>query len=44
MIFTKPGFMLTISVPRHRELAAGTLQRVLRDAGPSVDEFIALIN
>jgi predicted RNA binding protein YcfA (HicA-like mRNA interferase family) len=30
-------------VPLHRELASGTLRSVLRQAGLSVDEFVALL-
>lgn len=29
----------TVIVPRHREVAAGTLQSILRQAGLSADEF-----
>lgn len=31
-------------IPRHRELALGTLRGVLRQAGVSVEEFAAAIN
>jgi predicted RNA binding protein YcfA (HicA-like mRNA interferase family) len=30
-------------VPMHRELAAGTLRSVLRQAGIAVDEFVSLL-
>lgn len=33
----------TVIVPRHRELARGTLRSILRQAGLSVDEFIELL-
>lgn len=31
-------------VPNHKELAPGTLRRIIRDAGLTVDEFIELLN
>ncbi len=34
--------MRTAIVPRHRELATGTLRSILRQANLSVDEFEAL--
>jgi predicted RNA binding protein YcfA (HicA-like mRNA interferase family) len=33
----------TVIVPRHRELARGTLRSILRQAGLSVDEFVLLL-
>jgi predicted RNA binding protein YcfA (HicA-like mRNA interferase family) len=33
----------TVIVPLHRELARGTLRSILRQAGLSVDEFLALL-
>jgi predicted RNA binding protein YcfA (HicA-like mRNA interferase family) len=33
----------TAIVPLHRELAPGTLRSVLRQAGLSVDDFVALL-
>jgi predicted RNA binding protein YcfA (HicA-like mRNA interferase family) len=33
----------TVIVPRHRELARGTLRSILRQAGLSVDEFVSLL-
>jgi predicted RNA binding protein YcfA (HicA-like mRNA interferase family) len=32
-----------VVVPERRELPTGTLRRILRDAGLTVDEFIALL-
>lgn len=31
-----------LSVPRHRELDRGTLRKLIRQAGLTVEEFIAL--
>ena len=33
----------TVIVPRHRELARGTLRSILRQAGLSVEEFVRLL-
>lgn len=32
-----------LSVPNHREIAKGTLRRLIRDAGLTVEELIALL-
>lgn len=32
-----------ITVPMHREVAKGTLRSIIRDAGLSVDEFVAAL-
>jgi predicted RNA binding protein YcfA (HicA-like mRNA interferase family) len=40
MVLTKEGSIATISIPRHRELPAGTLRRIIRDAEMSVEEFV----
>ncbi len=32
-----------VTVPRHRELKPGTLRSILRQAGISVDEFVAAL-
>ncbi|MCC7433713.1 MAG: type II toxin-antitoxin system HicA family toxin [Methanoregulaceae archaeon] len=39
-IFTSDDSHLTISVPVRRELPAGTLRRIIRDAGVDVDTFV----
>ncbi len=31
-----------VTVPDHRELKAGTLRAILRDAGLTIDEFVGL--
>ena len=36
-----PGAALTI--PNHNPLAVGTLRSIIRDAGLTVDEFLALL-
>ena len=44
MILVKPGFAVNLSVPDHRELDRGLLRGLIRDAGMTVDEFIALLD
>lgn len=41
MILTKAGSIVSLSVPDHKELAPGTLRKLIRLAGVSVDEFCA---
>lgn len=42
LILIMQGHIASLSVPQHRELAPGTLRALIRSAGMSVDEFIAL--
>jgi predicted RNA binding protein YcfA (HicA-like mRNA interferase family) len=42
MVLVKPGFMATLSVPDHREIAKGTLRSLIRSSGLTVEEFTAL--
>jgi hypothetical protein len=41
MILTKAGSIVSLSIPDHRELAPGTLRKLIRLAGLVVDEFRA---
>ena len=43
MILLKPGSIASLSVPDHRELAPGTLRALIRSAGLSVEQFVALL-
>lgn len=43
MILIKPGVAANLSIPDHRELDRGLLRGLIRDAGLSVDEFVALL-
>ena len=43
IILTKPGSIYTLSVPNHKELARGTLRKLLRMANVSVEEFISTL-
>ena len=40
MILTKPGSMVTLSVPDHREVARGTLRSLILLAGSTAEEFL----
>ena len=39
MILTKAGSVASLSIPDHRELAPGTLRKLVRAAGITVEEF-----
>lgn len=43
IIMTKPGKIVTLSVPNHREVARGTLRSLLRSANLTIEEFIKVI-
>jgi predicted RNA binding protein YcfA (HicA-like mRNA interferase family) len=43
-ILVREGSAVTLSVPDHREVARGTLRSLIRQAGGTVDEFLAALN
>ena len=43
MILSKAGVDGNLCVPDHSELDRGTLRHLIRSAGISVDEFVALL-
>lgn len=43
MILSRVGVGANLSVPDHSELDRGTLRHLIRAAGLSVDEFVALL-
>ncbi|HEO66056.1 MAG TPA: type II toxin-antitoxin system HicA family toxin [Spirochaetes bacterium] len=43
LVMTKPGVKANLSVPQHKELSVGTLRRLIRYSGLTVDEFITLL-
>jgi predicted RNA binding protein YcfA (HicA-like mRNA interferase family) len=43
VILLKSGMNVSLSVPLHRELAPGTLRSLIRLAGLSAEEFLALL-
>jgi predicted RNA binding protein YcfA (HicA-like mRNA interferase family) len=42
VMMTKEGIRANLSVPQHKELSVGTLRKLIRVAGLSVDEFLEL--
>jgi len=42
LVMIKPGIRVNLSIPQHKELSVGTLRALIRNAGLSVDEFLAL--
>ncbi|MBI2898632.1 MAG: type II toxin-antitoxin system HicA family toxin [Planctomycetes bacterium] len=42
-IYTRVGSRIALSIPDHGEIDRGLLRALIRDAGLSVDEFVALI-
>jgi len=43
-ILTKPGSLVSLSIPDHRELAPGTLRKLIRLAGLTVEEFRTVLD
>lgn len=43
LVLTKSGVPVNLSVPNHKELATGTLRKLIRFADLSVEDFIALL-
>jgi len=41
IILTKPGALVTLSVPEHPQVARGTLRALIARAGLTVEEFLA---
>ncbi len=43
VVMTKAGVRANLSIPQHKELSIGTLRALIRAAGMTVDEFLALL-
>jgi len=43
LVLTKKDVPVNLSVPNHSELAPGTLRKLIRYSGLTVDEFKALV-
>ena len=43
LVLTKPGVRANLSVPQHPEVAPGTLRGLIKAAGMTIDEFLALL-
>jgi predicted RNA binding protein YcfA (HicA-like mRNA interferase family) len=43
LIMVKPGVRVNLSIPQHKELSAGTLRALIRNADMTVDKFLNLL-
>lgn len=43
LVLSKPGVRVNLSIPQHKELSVGTLRALIKAAGLTVDEFLALL-
>lgn len=43
LVLVKTGVRANLSIPQHKELSVGTLRSLIRSAGMTVDEFLALL-
>ena len=43
LVLVKSGIRTNLSIPQHKELSVGTLRALIRNAGMTVDEFLALL-
>jgi len=43
LVLVKKGVRTNLSVPQHKELSVGTLRALIRNAGMTTDEFLALL-
>lgn len=42
LVLSKPGLRCNLTISQHKELAKGTLRALIRNAGLTVNEFLAL--
>ncbi len=43
VVMVKAGLRVNLSIPQHKELSIGTLRALIRHAGITVEEFLALL-
>ncbi len=43
VVMIKSGVRANLSIPQHKELSTGTLRALIRAAGMTVEEFLALL-
>lgn len=43
LVLVKNGVRVNLSVPQHKELSTGTLRKLIRLAGLSVNDFLQLL-
>jgi hypothetical protein len=41
--WSSPASSANLSVPQHKELSVGTLRALIRNAGMTIEEFLALL-
>lgn len=44
MVLVKPGVPVNLTIPDHRELDRGLLRGLIRDAGLTVEQFVAVLD
>ena len=44
IILVREGSTVSLAVPDHKEVARGTLRHLIRDAGLTVTEFLAVLD
>jgi len=42
LVMIKPGVRVNLSIPQHRELSVGTLRKLIRLSGMTIEEFLRL--
>jgi predicted RNA binding protein YcfA (HicA-like mRNA interferase family) len=43
LVLVRPDIRVNLSIPQHKELSVGTLRSLIRNAGMTVEEFLALL-
>ncbi len=43
LVMVRSDIRVNLSIPQHKELSVGTLRSLIRNAGITVDEFLALL-
>jgi len=43
LVMIKSGMRVNLSIPQHKELSIGTLRKLIRFSGMTVDEFVELL-
>lgn len=43
IIMIKKGHIASLSIPRHKEIAPGTLRALIRNSGMTVEEFMKIL-
>lgn len=43
IMLAKPGTPVTLSIPNHKEISTGTLRKLIRTAGLTVEEYVAAL-